>query len=255
MLFYVQMKWNYQGRISQDQLWDLEAREGEHGVEGIRAGFVQLYKVVSQHRIIAIVKTDSLDDLDRNSMGWLPMREFLEFEHVWALRDYETFLDDVKAKFPRPAPQLSQGQSALTGSSEADTREVANGWFQNLEQGKFEDALKLVDPDVVWNNIAPVPGVSDLAPWLGSYRGLPDVLKSFDVWAAHSKMLTFKVIGNLMVDGDRAVAIVHEHAQCLANGNEYDLYVATFLTIRNKKIVGWDVFWDISPLVRAYRNL
>ena len=48
MLFYVQMRWNYQGRISQDQLWDLEALEGAHGVEGIRAGFVQLYKVVSQ---------------------------------------------------------------------------------------------------------------------------------------------------------------------------------------------------------------
>ncbi|MFZ1894962.1 MAG: hypothetical protein WAU59_12925 [Rhodoplanes sp.] len=48
MLFYVQMRWNYQGRISQDQLWDLEALEGVHGVEGIRAGFVQLYKVVSQ---------------------------------------------------------------------------------------------------------------------------------------------------------------------------------------------------------------
>ena len=101
MLFNVQMRWNYQGRISQDQLWDLEALEGVHGVEGIRAGFVQLYKVVSQHRIIAIVNADSLENLDRNSMGWLPMREFLEFEQVWALRAYEGFLEDVKAKFPR----------------------------------------------------------------------------------------------------------------------------------------------------------
>ncbi len=105
MLFYVQMRWNYQGRISQDQLWDLEALEGAHGVEGIRAGFVQLYKVVSQHRIIAIVNADSLDNLYRNSMGWLPMREFLEFEQVWALREYEGFLDDVKAKFP-PRDQM-----------------------------------------------------------------------------------------------------------------------------------------------------
>ena len=84
---------------------------------------------------------------------------------------------------------------------------------------------------------------------------LSAVLKSFDVWAAHSKMLSFKVIGDIMVDGDRAVGIVHEHAQCLANGNEYDLYVATFLTVTNKKIAEWDVFWDVSPLIRAYRNL
>lgn len=39
------------------------------------------------------------DDLDRNSMGALPMKEYLEFEHVWALRDYDTFMKDVKKGF------------------------------------------------------------------------------------------------------------------------------------------------------------
>lgn len=104
MLFYVQMKWNYQGRISQEKLWEVEAQEGQHGIEGLRSGVVKgLYKVVSQHRVIAIVDVESIEDLDRNSMGWLPMREFLEFEQVWALRDYEGFIADVNAKFPMPA--------------------------------------------------------------------------------------------------------------------------------------------------------
>ena len=254
MLFYVQMRWNYQGRISQDQLWDLEALEGVHGVEGIRAGFVQLYKVVSQHRIIAIVNANSLENLDRNSMGWLPMREFLEFEQVWALRDYEGFLEDVKAKFP-PREQLAALPASPQRSNPADTREIATSWFRNLEQGKFDDALQLVDPDVIWDNIPPVPGVSDLAPWLGSYRGLPAVLRSFEVWSAHSRMLAFRLLGEPMIDGERAMGVVHEHAQCIANQNEYNLYVATFLRVRNRKIVEWRVFWDISPLVRAYRNL
>ena len=103
MLFYVQMKWNYQGRISQEELWAMEEREGAHGLAGLASGVVKsLYKVVSQHRVIAIVDVDSLDDLDRNSMGWLPMREYLEFEHVWALRDYEGFIGDVRARFPQP---------------------------------------------------------------------------------------------------------------------------------------------------------
>ena len=96
MLFYVQMKWNYQGRISQDELWRHEAEEGMHGLEGIRSGMVKgLYKVVSQHRLIAIVDVPSLEDLDRNSMFALPMREYLEFEEVWPLRDYMGFIDDV----------------------------------------------------------------------------------------------------------------------------------------------------------------
>jgi muconolactone delta-isomerase len=61
-----------------------------------------IYKVVGQHRIIAIVDVDSLENLDRNTMGWLPLREYLEFEHVWALRDYEGFIEDVKKRFPAP---------------------------------------------------------------------------------------------------------------------------------------------------------
>lgn len=252
MLFYVQMRWNYQGRISQDQLWDLEAREGEHGLDGIRSGFVQLYKVVSQHRIIAIVQAESLEDLDRNSMGWLPMREYIEFEVVWALRDYPGFLEDVNAKFP--APGSTPAPTPPKAVDAAVTRRVAESWFRNLQQGTFDEGLKLVDHDVSWDNIAPTPGVSDLAPWLGSYRGLPAVLKSFDVWGAYSKMLSAEVLGDLIVDGEWALAIVHEHAQCLANRNEYDLYVATRLRVQGGKIVEWRVFWDPSPLIRAYRN-
>jgi len=243
------MKWNYQGRISQEKLWDLELLEGQHGIQGLDSGLVKgLYKVVSQHRVIAIVDVDSLENLDRNSMGWLPMREYLEFEQVWALRDYPGFIEDVRAKFPPP------GASAQLTSPELTPRQVAEAWFRNMEQGKFQDALALVDENVVWENIPSTPGVSDLAPWLGSYNGLPAVLKSFEVWANHSTMLSFKLL-QLLVDGQEAMGIVHEHAECLANHNQYDLYVATNLHIEKGKIKRWKVYWDISPLIKAYRNI
>jgi|GEM_PF-1629347 len=248
MLFYVQMKWNYQGRVSQDQLWDLEALEGEHGLAGVRSGLVRgLYKVASQHRVIAIVDVASLEDLDRNSMGWLPMREYLEFEQVWALRDYAGFVEDVKRKFPMPG-------ATPPPQAVPSTLEVARSWFGLMEQGRSEEALRFVDDDVVWDNVPPVRGVTELAPWLGSYRGLPAVLESFNVWAAHSRMMSFTPL-SLMVDGERAVAVVHEHAMCLANNNEYDLYVSTHLRIVGGKIKEWRVYWDVSPLVRAYKNL
>jgi muconolactone delta-isomerase len=104
MIFYVQMKWNYQGRISQQELWALEASEGAHAEDQIQNAnnsikVIGIYKVVSQHRVIAIVDVDSLENLDRNSMGWLPMREYLEFEQVWALRDYGGFMNDVRNGF------------------------------------------------------------------------------------------------------------------------------------------------------------
>lgn len=257
MLFYVQMKWNYQGRISQDQLWQLEEKEGEHAMQGVKSGMViGIYKVVSQHRIIVIVDADSLDNLDRNSMGWLPMREYLEFEEVWALRSYQTFLEDVKERFPLPsATPSSDSLINNTPATQAEgTQSVANAWFSNLSQGKFEDAMNLLDDDVVWENIQPVAKVSDVAPWLGSYKGKKAVLKSFDVWAKYSKMLNM-ILQQLFVDGQNAIGIVHEHAQCLANSNEYDLYVATHLTIANNKIIAWKVYWDPSPLIKAYKSL
>ena len=246
------MKWNYQGRLTQDQLWDIEALEGAHGLEGVRTGRVWLYKVVSQHRVIAIVDVDNLEDLDRNSMGWLPMREYLEFEHVWALRDYEGFVEDVRLKFPMPGGSDLQPSHA---SSPADTRAVATRWFSSMQAGDLDEAFKLLDSDVIWDNVPPIAHVSDIAPWLGSYRGVPAVIRSFEVFTAHSKTLSFQLIGELMVDGDRAMGIVHEHAQCLANGNEYDLYASTCLRVRAGKIAEWRVFSDISPLISAYRNL
>ncbi len=103
MLFYVQMKWNYQGRISQDDLWALESKEGDHAGGQIERKdpirVINIFKVASMHRVIAIVDVDSADDLDRNSMGRLPMREYLEFEAVWPLRDYDSFIADVKKGF------------------------------------------------------------------------------------------------------------------------------------------------------------
>jgi muconolactone delta-isomerase len=96
MLFYVQMKWNHEGRISLDELWDVEAAETVHAKETVDSGMcVGIWKVAAQKRVIAIVDMESHDELDRTALGRLPMREYLEFETVWPLRDYLSFADDV----------------------------------------------------------------------------------------------------------------------------------------------------------------
>ena len=123
-----------------------------------------------------------------------------------------------------------------------------------MEQNKYREAQALLDENVLWENIPSTPGVSDLAPWLGSYRGLTAALKSVEVWAAHSRMLSFKLL-RLSVDGPEAVGIIHEHAQCLANNNEYDVYVAENIRIKAGKITHYRVYWDISPLIKAFRNI
>lgn len=133
-------------------------------------------------------------------------------------------------------------------------RQVAEAWFSSLEQNRLQDAQALLDENVVWENIPSTPGVSDLAPWLGTYHGAAAVLKSIGVWAAHARMLSFNLL-RLMVDGPEVVGIVHEHAQCLANNNEYDVYVAENIRIEGGKITHYRVYWDISPLIKAFRNI
>ena len=100
MLFYVQMKWNYEGRINLDQLWDVEAKEAEKAAETVASGMcVGIWKVAAQKRIIAIVDLPNAEELDRTALGRLPMREYLEFEVVWPLRDYLGFAEDVKKHY------------------------------------------------------------------------------------------------------------------------------------------------------------
>ena len=100
MLFYVQMKWNHEGRISLDELGDVEAEVAEHAKETLDSGFcVGIWKVAAQKRVIAIIDSPNAEELDRTALGRLPMREYLEFEQVWPLRDYLGFADDVIKKY------------------------------------------------------------------------------------------------------------------------------------------------------------
>ncbi len=140
------------------------------------------------------------------------------------------------------------------GQGTLSTRQVAEAWFSSLEQGNLQDAQALLDENVVWENIPSTPDVSDLAPWLGTYHGVPAAMKSIEVWAKHARLLSFKLL-RLMVDGPEAVGIVHEHGQVLANNNEYDVYVAENIRIEGGKITHYRVYWDISPLIKAFRNI
>ena len=133
-------------------------------------------------------------------------------------------------------------------------RQVAEAWFSSLEQNRLQDAQALLDENVLWENIPSTPGVSDLAPWLGTYHGVPAAMKSIEVWAEHARLLSFKLL-RLIVDGPEAVGIVHEHGQILANNNEYDVYVAENIRIEGGKITHYRVYWDISPIIKAFRNI
>ncbi len=99
MLFFIQMRWNIDGRISLNELWEKEVAEATHILNPSNpVKLVGIWKVASQRRVIAVVDTPSAEALDRNTFT-LPLADYLEIEHVWALREYAPFIEDCKKGF------------------------------------------------------------------------------------------------------------------------------------------------------------
>jgi muconolactone D-isomerase len=76
---------------------ELEIEESKAAKDGFK--ILHLYKVAGQRRVIAIIETESAENLDRVILGRLPMREVLEFEAIWPLRSFGGFLEDCKTHF------------------------------------------------------------------------------------------------------------------------------------------------------------
>ena len=86
--------------MSFDELWDLWERETEATAEAKAAGkIVDLWKVVGQRRIVAVVDVASHDELDQFLMAAMPMAHNLEFLQVLPLRAYESFAADVRKRW------------------------------------------------------------------------------------------------------------------------------------------------------------
>ena len=62
MLFYMQMRWNIEGRISFEEVWNLEIEESKAAQAGFKV--VGMYKVAGQRRVIVLV------DVPRR-MNWI----------------------------------------------------------------------------------------------------------------------------------------------------------------------------------------
>jgi muconolactone D-isomerase len=94
MLFHLQMRWNLTPRLTFDQVWEVEIEEGvrrENEVQNppdVQGGGPTKS---NSHMDMA-----SADELDRAISRHLPVREFLEFEAIWPLRDFKDFLADCK---------------------------------------------------------------------------------------------------------------------------------------------------------------
>jgi muconolactone D-isomerase len=97
MIFFMQIRWNIEGRLKLEEVWDLEIEEAEAAKDGFKV--IGTYKVAGQRRVIAIVEIETAEELDRTILDRLTLREYLEFEAIWPLRSFDGFLDDCRTHF------------------------------------------------------------------------------------------------------------------------------------------------------------
>jgi muconolactone delta-isomerase len=107
MLFYIQMKWKIEGRVTLDEMWDLQLDEVAQVKDSLKV--IAMYKVAVQRRVICIAEFPSATELDRALLGRLPLAEYLEFEAVWPIRPYDEFIEDCRTHFVEPGPGATLG--------------------------------------------------------------------------------------------------------------------------------------------------
>jgi len=104
MLFHLDFHVEYSADMSQNDLFTIWAEEAGAALGAKEAGVVvDLWKVVGERRIIAIVKVESMEMLDQILLDLPIMQKMGQHVHVdvAALRTYEGFAADVKERLGR----------------------------------------------------------------------------------------------------------------------------------------------------------
>ena len=104
MLFHVDFNVEYPADMSQNDLFDIWAPETDAALGAKKAGVVvDLWKVVGERRVIAIVDVENMEMLDQILLDFPIMHKMGQHvkASVTALRTYEGFASDIKERVGR----------------------------------------------------------------------------------------------------------------------------------------------------------
>jgi ketosteroid isomerase-like protein len=153
--------------------------------------------------------------------------------------------DPVPAPAPAPAP--------VSASTTEQTRAVAQRWFTALTTGDIKTAIATLSPDIEWINYTVIPGYNDDMAWIGTYRGVEAVVKTFEVFGSVVQVLK-EELTSLVVDGDQAAGVIYELSKVKKTGVDFEIEFIQWLTVRDDKIIRWKSYTDPSSIIRAIRG-
>jgi ankyrin repeat protein len=137
--------------------------------------------------------------------------------------------------------------------SQQETEQVARRWFDALDRADYAAAMACLAENIEWVNLPKIRGVSDIIPWLGTYHGIAEVANTFRTRDAVTEVKVFKPVA-LLVQGDEAFGTVHDLSTVKLTGLDFDIEFATWMQIRDGKIIKWKSYCDPSPIIAAFRG-
>ena len=130
---------------------------------------------------------------------------------------------------------------------------VAYKWFDALKKGDVETIVSCLDENVEFINYTKIEGVNDVMPWIGTYHGVENVMKSFQIFLSVADV-KFEELIALVVNGENAIGIVHEISTIKETQKDFEIEFIQSLKVRSGKIVRWKSYTDPSPIILAMKK-
>ena len=114
-----------------------------------------------------------------------------------------------------------------------NTRAIVDGYFAALRSGKgwqeyFADGMRFV------SHVAPTRELAGRQAFVGGTARFYGSIRSFEV-------------GQVLVDGDGAVALTSYQIQPPGNAPAFQCDVAEVFRVRGDKIIGLEIYFDSAP--------
>jgi ketosteroid isomerase-like protein len=128
--------------------------------------------------------------------------------------------------------------------TESTIRPLAEAFYQASARRDIEAALALIDDSVDWL----VQGPVDVFSFFGQRRGKAAVLEGYREIARRLDIKAYELEA-LLVDGDRAAALIRMTSIVLATGKVMSIRTSQFSRFRNGKMVEMRAVLDSYDLV------
>ena len=108
--------------------------------------------------------------------------------------------------------------------------------FAAFDRGDIEAVLSLCDEDITITQPAEVPGINR------QQRGHQGVLEAFAVWPEQWDDFRIEVLGLTAAPADKVITNIRTLGRGKQSGVEVDMEFSFVFTVRNQKIIEWQLF-------------